>query len=74
LKSDPLVLTAAIALTHGIADPIPFLDQSGTDWEIQCEVVRQARQMQSDNKSDEIKTLGLSIGNAVAEQIGRMFR
>jgi hypothetical protein len=37
-------------------------------------VLRQARQLQSDNKRDEIKALGLSIGNAVAEQIGRMFR
>jgi hypothetical protein len=57
-----------------VADPIPFLAQSGADWEIQCEVVRQARQIQSENQRDEIRALGLSIGNAVAEQISRMFR
>jgi hypothetical protein len=69
-----MIYTAAIAMSLGAGDPITFLDRPPGDWDIELEVLRQARKLDSDRHSDEIKALGLSIGNRVAEAIGQMFR
>jgi hypothetical protein len=61
-------------MTMGVNDPLEFLAREGTDWAIELEVIRQARQIESEAKRDEIKALGLSIGSSVAHQIGQMFR
>jgi hypothetical protein len=61
-------------MTVGIDEPLEFLAQGGTDWEIQVEVLHQARQMQIEARGKEIETISIAIGNSVAKVIGQMFR
>jgi hypothetical protein len=73
LKDDRTVYTAAVAMTLGVGDPVNFLGREGVDWEIECEVIRQARQMQFETRQDEIKANAIAVGNAVAAHIAKMF-
>lgn len=62
----------------GITDPIAFLDNAGTDWDIACSVIEKADELGAERRKAELKSLvesiGASVGNRVAEQLVRMLR
>ncbi len=59
-------------------DSLAFLGAADVDWEIQREVVMQARKLRVDERREELKAvieaIGVSVGNHVAKVVGGMFK
>jgi hypothetical protein len=54
-----------------------FLDKAGPDWDIAVAVVKKARQLQMDQRREEIRVLiegiGISTGNRVGSVLAKAF-
>lgn len=54
-----------------------FLDKAGSDWDIAVSVVKKARQIQMDQRREEIRVLiegiGISTGNRVGAVLAKAF-
>lgn len=60
-------------MLHGW-DPIAFLDLEEPDATVARAVLQRAEDMRHERVKTEIQALGVSVGNAVARQLARMFR
>lgn len=60
----------------GAGDPLTFLDRIDADWAIQTAVIRKAREIQGEQRSEElgylIRGMGASVGNRVAEILSKV--
>lgn len=61
-----------MALSVGVADPIAFLAQTGTDWDIAVAVVQKAQDLQMERRSAELKMMVEALGNSVGNRVGEI--
>ena len=66
LARDPAVLTAAVALLHGI-DPIRMLNLPRSDWTFCCAVLAAAERLYVERRTAETRQLAVEIVNTLAQ-------
>ena len=71
---DRLILTAAIALHNGVADPLGFLERAGDDWSIGLAVLNRAQEMAVKRREAELRFLVDGIGKRVGDVVATALR
>lgn len=62
-----------MAMLHGWGDPLRFLDLEGVEAAVAMEVVRVAQDLYHQRSVDEIKAIGVAVGNAVGRVLAKAF-